>query len=228
LRLTGKSVGTARTYTYDNLRFPLRDESNDFLPRLWATRRVGWLMEQIRSNGESKELRDEVVDLGTRYGIVTPYTSYLALEGREAQQITSAAPASTPRPSATFGGFSNRPPAKARGGTGAADSVSTVGEAAVVQSKRERLQQEAARVDSDSPTSVRRLGTKTFYMRDGVWIDSEFKENSGLPETKLNFGSDDYYALLKQKPALANYFSLGERVVVVFEGRIYIVNAVNP
>ncbi len=37
-------------------------------------------MEQVRSNGEQKELRDEIVDLGTRYGIVTPYTSYLALE----------------------------------------------------------------------------------------------------------------------------------------------------
>ena len=59
-------------------------DENDFLPRLWATRRVGWLMEQIRTNGEHKELRDEIVDLGTRYGIVTPYTSYLALEARTA------------------------------------------------------------------------------------------------------------------------------------------------
>ena len=75
---------------------------------------------------------------------------------------------------------------------------------------------------------MRRLDTKTFYLRHGVWTDSEYKENSGLPETKLNFGSDDYYALLKQKPALASYFALGERVVVVFEGRIYIVNAANP
>ena len=35
-------------------------------------------------NGEQRELRDEIVDLGTRYGIVTPYTSYLALEPDEA------------------------------------------------------------------------------------------------------------------------------------------------
>jgi len=41
----------------------LRAEDNNFLPRLWATRRVGWLMEQIRSNGETKEVRDEIVDL---------------------------------------------------------------------------------------------------------------------------------------------------------------------
>ncbi len=80
LTLTGISAGMSRTYNYENLRFPLRTEKNDYLPRLWATRRVGWLMEQVRTNGENQELRDEIVDLGTRYGIVTPYTSYLALE----------------------------------------------------------------------------------------------------------------------------------------------------
>ena len=80
LTLTGTSAGKTRTLYFNNLRFPLREEKNDFLPRLWATRRVGWLMEQVRTNGEQKELRDEIVDLGTRYGIVTPYTSYLALE----------------------------------------------------------------------------------------------------------------------------------------------------
>ena len=84
-----------RTYTYPSLSFPLRTDANDYLPRLWATRRVGWLMEQVRTNGEQKELRDEIVDLGTRYGIVTPYTSYLATDnltslvvtGRDAQQL---------------------------------------------------------------------------------------------------------------------------------------------
>jgi Ca-activated chloride channel family protein len=80
IRLIGKSGSNARSFTYDRLRFPLGENENDFLPRIWANRRVGWLMEQIRTNGEQKELRDEVVDLGTRYGIVTPYTSYLAVE----------------------------------------------------------------------------------------------------------------------------------------------------
>ena len=90
LQLSGKAGGANKNYLYNNLRFPLRaSESNDFLPRLWATRRVGWLMEQVRSNGEQKELRDEIVDLGTRYGIVTPYTSYLALEpNAQPQEIT--------------------------------------------------------------------------------------------------------------------------------------------
>lgn len=229
LRLSGKTGANVRTYTYDNLRFPLRESSNDYLPRLWATRRVGWLMEQIRTNGEQKELRDEVVDLGTRYGIVTPYTSYLALEGREAQQITTARPVAR---RGTFGAM-NAPKSvassapSAGSGTGIADS----GAAAVQQSKRERSQQEMVRIDGadkDDSSTIRQLGGKTFYMRDGVWVDSEFKPESKLSETSLTFGSDAYFDLLKQKPKLAEYFSLGERVVVVFEGKVYRVNAANP
>jgi hypothetical protein len=72
---------------------------------------------------------------------------------------------------------------------------------------------------------VKRAGGKTFYLIDGVWTDSEFKADAKLPETVLTFGSDDYFAVLKQNPKLANYFALAERVVVVFEGRVYRVNA---
>ena len=70
---------------------------------------------------------------------------------------------------------------------------------------------------------VRRVDGKTFYLREEVWTDSEFKPDSRLPETTLSFGSDDYFVLLKQKPRLANFFALG-RVLVVLEGRIYKVN----
>jgi Ca-activated chloride channel family protein len=213
LKLSGKSGGTTRTYFYDNLRFPLREESNDYLPRLWATRRVGWLMEQVRTNGEQKELHDEIVDLGTRYGIVTPYTSYLALESPQSQNIT-ASPSS-----GRFGGLQTL-----RTAPKAADAKVVTGSIAVQQSKRAREQQEAERVTvEDSPSVVRRVDGKTFYLRDGVWTDSEFKPDSRLPENTLSFGSDDYFALLKQKPRLANFFALG-RVLVVFEGRIYKVN----
>ena len=97
----GKAGNEVRTFSYGDLDLPVRSTSNDFLPRLWATRRVGWLVEQIRVNGETKELKDEVIDLGTRYGIVTPYTSYLATDGRfvsnrrDARGFISVAPGAT-------------------------------------------------------------------------------------------------------------------------------------
>ena len=226
LRLNGKSGTAAKSYSYDNLRFPLREDANDYLPRLWATRRVGWLMEQIRANGEQKELRDEVVDLGTRYGIVTPYTSYLALEGTETTRNVNAPPRR--RPIGAGGGFGALSAPKAAADASASVGLTT-GQEAVQQSKQVRAQQEVVRVrDDDAASAVRRIAGKTFYLRDGVWTDAELKPDANLPETTLTFASDAYFELLKQKPKLAEYFSLGERVVVVFEGRVYRVNAVNP
>ena len=221
LRLTGKSGGTARMYSYENLRFPLREQNNEYLPRLWATRRVGWLMEQIRTNGEQKELRDEVVDLGTRYGIVTPYTSYLALENEAITNITpgvGASPSPTNRPVRSLGGLAAP--------KSAADASAVTGAIAVQESKRTRDQQRIEKLKEEDSSAIRYAGGKTFYMRSGVWTDAEFKADSGLPETVLTFGSDEYFAILKQKPALASFFSLGERVIVVFEGRVYRIEAV--
>jgi Ca-activated chloride channel family protein len=221
LQLGGNAGGANKNFFYNNLRFPLREDANDFLPRLWATRRVGWLMEQVRTNGEQQELRDEIVDLGTRYGIVTPYTSFLALEpGAAVRDVT----AMRTNNRGVSGGFSNAPPLAPK----AADARATTGAVAVQQSKRARAQQEVMRVEKESVSSaIKNAGGKTFYLREGVWTDSEFKAGTSLPETVLKFGSDDYFALLKQKPRLAEFFSLGERVVVVFEGRIYRVNAAN-
>ena len=231
LQLSGKAASNMRTYAYENLRFPLREEANDYLPRLWATRRVGWLMEQIRTNGEQKELRDEVVDLGTRYGIVTPYTSYLALEGRETTMNT--APGVITRPAGQAGGgfgAVNAPKARAAASVDSLNAVTvTTGEEAVRQSKLSRMQMEAGVVRADdAKDSVRRAGSKTFYLQEGVWTDSEYKPEAKLPETVLNFGSDAYFDLLKQKPKLAEYFSLGQQVLVVFEGRVYKVNLGSP
>jgi Ca-activated chloride channel family protein len=225
LRLNGKTGNSTKSYTYENLRFPLRQDDNEYLPRLWATRRVGWLMEQVRTNGEQKELRDEIVDLGTRYGIVTPYTSYLALEGRETTMNVTQPPSAKPTPRRAGSGagavFGSADAARVM------ESVTVVtGAQAVQQSKREREQKEVTRVkDEDDRSAVRRVAGKTFYLRDDVWTDSEFKSDAKLPETSLTFGSDAYFDLLKQKPKLAEYFSLGERVVVVFEGRVYRITA---
>jgi Ca-activated chloride channel homolog len=241
LRLRGRTGTATRTFNYNDVDFPLTEESNDFLPRLWATRRVGWLMEQIRTNGEQKELTDEIVDLGTRYGIVTPYTSYLAVEPERASVTVRqegdlrALPMSRPSVNGRRGGV---------GGSGAATArdmpapppkeaaKATTGEAAVRESKRARAQQNAVTIDGADEddvlrveTGAQKVGDKTFYLREGVWVDSEFKAEAKLPETTLAFGSDEYFDLIKREPQLARFFSLGERVLVVYKGRVYRVNS---
>jgi Ca-activated chloride channel family protein len=99
------------------------------------------------------------------------------------------------------------------------------GQAAVQASKQAREQQDAVRVDANAAAGVRRVGAKTFYLRDGVWTDSEWKAEARLPETVLVFGSNEYFARVQREPELARYLALGERVVVVFGGRVYRVRA---
>ncbi len=68
-----------RKFTYES-KFPDENSDNEFIPRLWATRRVGYLLDEIRLHGENSELRDEATELARKYGIVTPYTAYLIVE----------------------------------------------------------------------------------------------------------------------------------------------------
>ncbi len=82
LRLTGKSGEKTRTLEFE-LDFPELSETNDhsFVPRLWAGRRVDFLLNELRKGEDSNdELVNEVTYLAKRYGIVTPYTSFLMAE----------------------------------------------------------------------------------------------------------------------------------------------------
>ena len=77
--IEGGVNGESRRFATD-VKFPDESSDNDFIPRLWATRRVGFLLDEIRLRGENRELKDEVTDLARKYGLVTPYTAYLILE----------------------------------------------------------------------------------------------------------------------------------------------------
>lgn len=75
--------------------FPETASEHDFLPRIWATRKVGYLLDEIRLHGENKELKDEVIRLARKFAIVTPYTSYLVVEDTK-DQLRPQAPVPPP------------------------------------------------------------------------------------------------------------------------------------
>ncbi len=86
--LRGMLNGKKRKFTYEG-QFPAVEPGNDFIPKLWATRKIGYLLDQIRLHGETRELRDEVVRLSREYGVVTPYTSFVAVPDRKTPQVSS-------------------------------------------------------------------------------------------------------------------------------------------
>jgi Ca-activated chloride channel homolog len=84
--IEGVVNGSTRKFTYE-VKFPEESSDHEFIPRLWATRRVGSLLDEIRLHGENAELRDEVTALARKYGIVTPYTAYLIVEDEDRRGV---------------------------------------------------------------------------------------------------------------------------------------------
>lgn len=213
--LRGKSGRENRSFNYSNLDFPIREDDNDFLPRLWASRRVGWLIEQIRLNGETKELRDEIVDLGTRYGIVTPYTSYLATDGTLAN-----APSTDARQLSLLSAGAATKMARKSGADAVRQSVQQNSMQANVTVTAEAAKDED-QILIRNTSQNQFVANKNFIQQSNVWVDAEFKPELKQTEVNLKFASEEYFAVLTRERELAQYFSLGEEVVVVWKNKVY-------
>ena len=85
IKLAGKVGDEKKEFVYET--DFAENKGNSFLPRLWATRKVAFLLSEIRAHGSKKELVGEVVRLGKRYGIMTPYTSFLVVEDGARPQV---------------------------------------------------------------------------------------------------------------------------------------------
>ncbi|MDC0710754.1 VIT and VWA domain-containing protein [Stigmatella sp. ncwal1] len=218
--LTGYVNGEKRTFDYGTTA-PKEATRDGFIPRLWAIRKVGFLLEEIRLRGERPELRDEVISLAKKFGIVTPYTSYLVVEDTPPMV---ARPSPVMRPEADGSdslGSAFAPPPPPRGGgsvpapaAAPAESLARAeGKGAVAVSREMKKMKEEERGPSASEP-VRVAAGRTFLYRDGGWIDSEVLANPGKP-LQIKFLSKGYFALLQARPELKAAFALGDRVVVV-------------
>src|SRR5262249_11556010 len=77
IRLEGMVGAEKKEFVYDVTLPEKTNDEHSFVEQLWARRKVGYMLDQIRANGEKPELVTEVTALAKKYGITTPYTSYL-------------------------------------------------------------------------------------------------------------------------------------------------------
>lgn len=204
IELQGWVEGRKLTYEYEDHTFRSIGGA-DFLPRLWATRKIGALLNQVRLQGPNEELVEQIVQLSIRYGIITPYTSYLVTEpemlGAEAQHdIMDNALEEMESEPAEVTGFDAFERAAAEG------------------------EYKDAHVplapDEEVGDLVRLAGTRTYRLLDGVWIDTSYDPES-MDTVKVSFLSEDYFALADASSNLGAGFALGERVIVVEDGVAY-------
>ncbi|MHB1295687.1 MAG: VIT domain-containing protein [Anaerolineae bacterium] len=209
--LRGTVNGASERFTYEDLEFAEQGGA-DFIPRLWATRKIGYLLTQVRLVGPSEELIDAIIDLSVRYGIVTPYTSFLVDETEDA--LTTEG-----REMLSRDVFSALPDSGMGGGSAAERDAQASGAAAVEKSITENSLREADVAAGSEAEQVRTVGNKVFVLRDGVWTDTTYEV--GSPVQAIAFGSARYFQLAARYPAWGAYLALGEEVILVWEGVAY-------
>ncbi len=121
IRLTGQ-VGTAtKEFNYE-VDLQEKPDAKPYVEDLWARRKVGYMIDQIRTSGEKKELVDEVILLAKKYGIATPYTSYLVVPDEIPWRGVPGRPIPLSRPPGYDPRFDGRPNS-AGGGAGTGKGV---------------------------------------------------------------------------------------------------------
>ena len=236
--LNGKPVSYALTTS-----LPAVSDANDFLPRLWATRKIGYLLDAIRlrqTDGGSQndpELVGEIVRLSKEYGVVTPYTSFLVTDGSEQpppfdgpvhglRRDRAPIPLGAPPfgGGGSFGGGANAaaaPQPLSEVYANPSGAVATTQSQTLRAAKAANLANGLAGYDQAEAKSVgshvRTVGTKTFLLQNGVWTDSAYDPAQHKDLTVVQAFSDAHFALLKAIPSLAAYTSLGDNVLVVLD-----------
>ena len=212
IELTGKIGSQTKTYEYQVNFDPdvVSPTGHSFIPRLWAARKIGYLLTQIRHQGENPEWVEAVIDLSLQYGIITPYTSFLIeeedifySEGRDEAAENLLEVYSGPASGAEAVGK-----ADSESDLRAAESVPQVAlpEGGLAQDSRER--------------AIKYAGAKTFFLQDGVWMDSLFDPEKMDP-ILIEFGSNAYYEFLAARPGWGVYYALGEEVIFVEGEDVY-------
>jgi Ca-activated chloride channel family protein len=220
VRLRGQMSGEAWEQVYS---FDLREANeHPFVARLWATRRVGELLDQVRVEGETAALVEETEALGLRYGIVTPYTV-----GVVQWQASGAASAANMQ---LYG--------QDLDGDGLPD-INQVSGAATVGARAQNLAYQQAtqaglaaganvvNVGDQSAAQVGRyafdlslvadLGLDSLPVADEGWLEENV-------DRTVRFASEEYFELAKDA-AVNQFLQAGPNVVFEHEGKVIAVQA---
>ncbi|HPF40072.1 MAG TPA: VWA domain-containing protein [Phycisphaerae bacterium] len=232
--LKGNYRGKERVFAFS---FPVDKATvrNAFVPRLWASRKIGVLIDAITQLGGTgqqvatndprmKELVDEVVRLGTKFGILTEYTAFLAREGVDLSDHESVR-------AEAGGNFKSRAVA-ARVGI-ASVNQSMNGQAmraqACANTSNEFFDENMNRV---SISNVQQVCDLAFYRRDGRWVDSRVvtKDKDPRPTKTIEVGSDEFTGLIRRlaDEHRAGAISLGGDVILVVDGETILVKIDKP
>ncbi len=230
-----------------------KDETNAFIERLWAMRRVGEILDELDLKGKNQELIQELVELARRHGILTPYTSFFADENARPEDLARAADRAEARLYSLNlaegqAGFAQRAfkgglqraaqatPAPAAPAAEAADALSGAapalgalpgagqiagrggGRSLVEEARRAREELQEAQ------QTVRQIGSRTFYLRQGQWVDSRIPDDQQSPARRIKQFSDEYFELVRRHGrSVSQYLVFDQPVLLAVDDEVLLI-----
>ncbi len=239
MKVSGKLQGEKQKFDYKVVLAASSETSrNKFVERLWAVRRIGFLLDQIQLNGENKEVIDELIRLSMTYGIMTPYTSFLADEtavaagasytvlrrkaNKEAARLAESVTDAAGQMAAQTRGKMNkakRAPAPA-GPSKAGEGVRQYGNTS--QDKYEAGREERV-------ANVQNVGGQTLYRRGRTWVTPETAKLDLVKDADkivdVERFSKFYFKLVSDNTIAENQILASQRgadeLIVKFRGQVY-------
>jgi Ca-activated chloride channel family protein len=209
LRISGRRGGEDMTLSFPlDLAVDNRTGNRDLVARMWAAKKVGFLIDEIRLEGQDDELVSAIVRLGTRFGILTEYTSFLAADSTDLLAFADNFD--------TCGKLFEEM-VKVEAGT-----------QGVAQAANSKLRQRASQVETTScwydqdgmlvaEHGVQCVNGKTLFRRADIWIDAAC--GAEPPEEEVEFCSSRYFDLLDQNAWLPAVVARTGEVVVLIGGK---------
>jgi Ca-activated chloride channel family protein len=195
----GTRAGRAEQYGTTGA-FAATEDGNDFIPRLWAARKIGVLQQAIRLHGANPEIVQEIRETALRYGLLSEYTSYLVQEptqvaGRAFDGLPAAAPMAQEATGAAAVGMAKRDAAR----------------------RQARNEAELAEVDEEMLKAghmgqAQHVAGRLFVEKGGVWTD--LRHADSLQVVTIAPFSPAYFEVLRGLPELTPVVQRFDRVLV--------------
>jgi Ca-activated chloride channel family protein len=204
----GDSGHGKRSFAAD-AEFPEVREGTDYIASLWASRKIGYLLDQIRLHGKSDELVQEIVDLSTKYGILTEYTAFLADDDNAVAPTVA-----TGRALDSMGkAFNMR-----QGGwaTSQTQNAQEMRATATQQAQNRYLDAEGREVQVQN---LQNRGQRGFVQRQGQWQDMRYNAERDKVALQVQAYSEAHFQLSRAFPELNNFLAVSDDMIVMVNGQ---------
>lgn len=195
-KLTGNYLGTRKSFDF-KFGFKKATTRNAFIPRLWAGRKIGVLIDAIRTSGADsttaasdprfKELVDEIVKLSTEFGIMSEYTSFLAREGNDLSRRDTVM-------LEAMKNFESRGIAVRSGAGSVNQELNNIQQKSLDWGNKRNCYWDD-KLNRVEMTQVQQVADRAFYCKSNVWIDSRLVDKAKeeqAPDKTVEFGSPEF------------------------------------